>query len=168
MLILQQPHQLSYQPVPFVSRARKVINLIVKKDFNFAITTPMATRTPRAILLTTWKHNENFPVLFWALIWNFKYRKVLPNFWKDRVGIKVIHFKRKQTHLTNVVLIVFGSFCLRGSLISSVKKDSSFSCPLIRIDRTGEGGINEGQRKDDLKLANVSTYWSMKFSKSRK
>ena len=30
MLILQQPHQLSYQPVPFVSRARKVISLLKK------------------------------------------------------------------------------------------------------------------------------------------
>ena len=30
MLILQQPHQLSYQPVPFVSPARKVISLLKK------------------------------------------------------------------------------------------------------------------------------------------
>ena len=50
-----------------------------------------------------------------------------------------------------------GFNCLRKfsseGVLSSVKKDSSFSCPLIRIDRTGEGGVNEGQRTDDLKLA---------------
>lgn len=82
MLILQQPHQTELSTSALCISSQKG-NLTGKKDFNFAITTPMVTRTPRAILLTTWKHNENFPVLFWNLIWNFPCQESPPKFFEN-------------------------------------------------------------------------------------
>ena len=81
------------------SRPRKVISLLKKTYYGFfAITKPMATRTPIIILWTTWKHNENFPVV---LIVNFDLEFSISgmssqNLWKDCVGINVIHLKRSK------------------------------------------------------------------------
>lgn len=165
MLILQQPHQLSYQPVPFVSRARKVISLLKKTlSLQSRRRWQQERQEPQIDHVKT---QRKFPCVILSFDLKFQIQEGPQKFLKRSRWNKRDSLQKKTNTPYQCGFNCLRKFLSQG-VLSSVKKDSSFSCPLIRIDRTGEGGINEGQRKDDLKLANVSTYWSMKFSKSRK